>query len=174
MTYLSRNWPAGAQMLAAMGGRREVERQAEMKNENLEWSPAYPLFNTRDHLTVRRKSGVYRVRAFTEHGAPLPIPRFAGVDALGILHIGKASDLGRRIGYFRRAAEGGKAAHNAGHEFFEWHFANLIPPERLRFDYIETSTAQEALKLEHALHVEYRRRFLDRPPLDSTSGRPGV
>jgi len=74
---------------------------------------------------------------------------------------------------FRQASEGLRASHHAGREFFEWHFQKLIPRERLRFDYFETTTEQEALKLECLLHEEYRKKFLDRPPLDGTSGQIG-
>lgn len=142
-----------------------------MTAKDIKWSQPFPLFNTQHHLDVIRRPGVYRVRAFTEHGEPLPIPRLRGVDPLGILHLGKSKNLGTRIRMFRQAAEGLKASHHAGLEFFEWHFEKLIARERLRFDYFETATEQEALKLERSLHEEYRRNFLDRPPLDGTSGQ---
>jgi len=67
---------------------------------------------------------------------------------------------------FRRAAEGLKAAHHAGREFYQWRFERLIPRERLRFDYLETPTEQGAVELERSLHEEYRTKYLDRPPLD--------
>ena len=145
----------------------------ETEGESLEWSPAYPLFGTKHHLEVKGKSGVYRIRAFTDEGDPLPICRLGGVDPLGILHIGKSGNLGSRIRSFRQAAQGLKAAHHAGREFYEWRFERLVPRERLRFDYFETSTGREALSLERALHQEYRNKFLDRPPLDGTSGQTG-
>lgn len=144
-----------------------------MRSEDLKWSPTHPLFNTKRHLEVSGKPGVYRIRGFTEHGQPLPICRLGAVDPLGILHIGKSNDLGKRIRIFRQAAEGLKASHHAGREFFEWHFEKRIPRDRLRFDYCEASSEEEALKLERLLHEEYRRKFLDRPPLDSTSGQTG-
>ena len=74
---------------------------------------------------------------------------------------------------FRQAVEGLKASHHAGIEFFEWKFEKLIPRDGLHFDYLETSSEQEALKLERLLHEEYREEFLDRPPLDGTSGQTG-
>ena len=74
---------------------------------------------------------------------------------------------------FRQAAEGLKASHHAGVEFFEWKFEKVISREKLRFDYFETPTEQEALKLERLLHEEYRKEFFDRPPLDGTSGQAG-
>jgi len=72
---------------------------------------------------------------------------------------------------FRQASEGLKASHHAGCEFYDWDFEKLIPRERLRFDYFETSTEQEALRLERSLHEEYRRELLDQPPLDGQSGQ---
>lgn len=142
-----------------------------MGNESPKWSSDYPLFDTKHHLEVSGMPGVYRIRAFTEQGKPLPIPRLGGVDSLGILHIGKSKNLGRRIRMFRQAAEGLKASHHAGLEFFKWKFEQIIPHDKLRFDYFETSTEPEALKLERLLHEEYRKEFFDRPPLDGTSGQ---
>lgn len=119
------------------------------------------------------KAGVYRIRAFTHNGESLSIPRLGGIDPDGILHIGKSINLGRRIRTFRQAAEGLKASHHAGREFLRWGFEKVISRERLHFDYFETGSEQEALKLEHLLHEEYRKRYLDRPPLDGTSGQAG-
>ena len=119
------------------------------------------------------RAGVYRIRAFTGNGESLSIPRLGGIDPDGILHIGKSINLGRRIRTFRQAAEGLKAAHHAGREFFHWEFKKVIGRERLYFDHSETGSEQEALNLEHLLHKEYRRRYLDRPPLDGTSGQAG-
>ena len=141
-----------------------------MKDNNLKWSPAYPLFGTKHHLDVRGKPGVYRIRAFKD-GNPLAIQRANGVDPLGILHIGKSKDLGQRISAFRQAAEGLKASHHAGREFRDWPFERLVPREGLRFDYVERPTEKEATKLEYKLHKQYREKYLDRPPLDGTSGQ---
>jgi hypothetical protein len=41
----------------------------------------------------------------------------------------------------------------------------------LRFDFIPASNAEEAKRLERESHLAYRRRYLDRPPLDGTSGQ---
>ena len=142
-----------------------------MKNNNLEWSPAYPLFGARHHLDVRGKPGVYRIRAFAGDGNPLPLPRANGVDPEGILHIGKSNNLGPRLRLFRRAAEGKKASHHAGREYANWHFGRLVPHEQLRFDYLLANDETEALALERKLHKEYRFAYLDRPPLDGTSGQ---
>lgn len=142
-----------------------------MGNESLEWSLSRVLFGTKHHLDVMGEPGIYRIRAFTEDGKPLPINRFGGVDRLGILHIGKSVNLGNRIRRFRQAAERLKASHHAGREYAKWRFDKLVPRERLRFDYIVTLTERDALALERELHKAYRTQFFDRPPLDSTSGQ---
>ena len=142
-----------------------------MNDESLKWSLPHLLFGTEHHLDVRGKPGIYRIRAFTEGGEPLPIPRVVGVDPLGVLHIGKSNDLGRRLRLFRRAVEGAQASHHAGREYAKWHFERLVPRERLWFDYVLTTDGAEALALERRIHKEYRVQFLDHPPLDGTSGQ---
>lgn len=142
-----------------------------MKSDSLKWSLAYPLFGTKHHLEISGKPGVYRIRAFAPDDNPLPIPRANGVDPAGILHIGKSNDLGRRLRFFRQAAEGKKASHHAGREYARWHFEKLVPREQLRFDYLLVNDGTESLALERRLHEEYRFVYLDRPPLDGTSGQ---
>jgi hypothetical protein len=144
-----------------------------MSEPNVKWCEPRKLFNTKDHLDVGGKPGVYRIRAFKSVGRPLQIPRLNGVDSLGILHIGKSKDLGRRIRTFRQAAEGLKAAHHGGCEFYEWGFSKIISREQLFFDYAVTDSEKDALTLERKLHEEYRKLYYDRPPLDGTSGQSG-
>ena len=144
-----------------------------MENKILKWSQDYPVFNNTYNLKMRNKAGVYRIRAFKEHGKPFPIHRLGGVDSLGILHIGKSKNLKNRINFFRQSSEGKNDSHHAGYEFYIWDFKKIIPLNNLRFDYIETPTEQEALRMERLLHKEYREQFFDRPPLDSTSGQKG-
>jgi hypothetical protein len=141
--------------------------------ENIKWSGSYPLFNSQENLGVSGKPGVYRIRAIDCNGEFLFTHRLGGIDTEGILHIGKSKNLGRRIRTFRQAAEGLKASHHAGLEFFHWGFDNVIPRERIHFDHFETGSEQESLKLERLLHEEYRKKYLDRPPFDGTSGQAG-
>ena len=134
------------------------------------WSEVHAL-KSGDHLQIGRRPGVYRIRAYDLQGSAVAIARVRGMDALGILHIGKSVDLGVRIRTFRQAAEGLKAPHHAGIEFHRWGFGVVFPIERLWFDYAITPDEAEALRLERMLHEEYRREFFDRPPLDGTSGQ---
>jgi excinuclease UvrABC nuclease subunit len=144
-----------------------------MKSQDIKWFGPFRLFNLRSGKTleVDKKPGVYRVRAFAENGRPLQIKRLAGGDPLGILHIGKSVTLRSRIQAFRRSSEDGRNGHKAGIEFYEYQFDELIPLTTLRYDYVFAKTEQEALELERNLHEEYRKQYLDRPPLDGTSGQ---
>lgn len=138
---------------------------------HLKWSQAFPLFESDHHRPLIGRPGGYRIRAFTSRGTPRKISRMAGTDRDGILHIGKSGNLGKRIRHCRQSAEGIRGGHHAGREYFEWGFDRLAPPKLLRYDYVVTRTEKRALALERRLHEGYRRRYLDRPPLDSTSGQ---
>ena len=115
--------------------------------------------------------GVYRIRVRAENGRFMRIPRLAAVDDAGILHIGKSIHLKTRIQAFFNAAQGGAAAHKAGIEYCRWPFGDVAPFHLLVCEYNETGTEEAALALERKLHVSYRKKYLDRPPLDGTSGR---
>jgi len=145
-----------------------------MEADSIQWSTVYPIFGGKHHLALGGKPGVYRIRAFTAPGKPLAINRLGEVDLLGVLHIGKSKNLGRRIRTFRQAAEGLKAPHHAGREFSGWGFEKIIPRAMLHFDYFTTTSEEKALELERQLHEQYRRKFFDRPPLDSTSGQDRI
>jgi len=43
-----------------------------MQDDNLKWSPAYPLFGAKHHLDVRGKPGVYKVLLSAQAGKPRP------------------------------------------------------------------------------------------------------
>ncbi len=137
------------------------------------WVGPFSLFNLRPgtDLQVDNRLGVYRIRAFEANGKALAINRLRGCDPLGILHIGKSVNLRTRIQAFRRSAEDGRNGHKAGIEWDEYGFEEHLPVDRLRFDYVYVGTEDEALQLENKLHEEYRRKYLDRPPLDGTSGQ---
>lgn len=142
----------------------------ETSNESLQWSRAYAL-KSGHHLELGKRPGVYRIRAFDSQGNPIPVRRLNGVDPLGILHIGQSVKLGVRVRSFRQAAEGLRGPHHAGIEFKRWNFEQLFPVQHLQFDYVLVQDQERAIALERQLHEGYRRQYLDRPPLDGTSGQ---
>lgn len=148
----------------------EASLQGAPAPDQLRWSGTY-LLTSGHHLEVGRRPGVYRIRAFNPQGEAIAIGRVNGADPLGILHIGKSVKLGVRVRTFRQAAERLHAPHHAGSEFHRWGFARMFPFQCLRFDYVLVESHDEAIRLERYLHEEYRRQYLDRPPLDGTSGQ---
>jgi len=124
---------------------------------------------------LSRTSGVYRIRAF-KAGKPFPITRFIGTDPEGILHIGMSRNLLSRLKSFYGGAVKTKVhAHFASRQFVYWHYDNVIPAEDLWFDFIPLENVKAAKECETKLHETYRKKFLDRPPLDGTSGeRPKI
>jgi len=148
----------------------EASPQNAPAPDQLRWSGTY-LLTSGHHLEVRKRPGVYRIRAFNSQGQAMPVRRLNGLDPLGILHIGQSIKLGVRVRTFRQAAEGLRAPHQAGIQFNYWGFAGIFPLQHLRFDYVLVQSQNEAIRLERQLHEEYRRQYLDRPPLDGTSGQ---
>jgi hypothetical protein len=61
-------------------------------------------------------------------------------------------------------------AHFASSEFIKWKFHKVVPGRMLRFDFVVTVDTAAAKELETELQRAYRYKFLDRPPLDGTSG----
>jgi hypothetical protein len=101
--------------------------------------------------------------------------RIAGTDHEGILHIGKSVNLKRRLRAFRRiVSRNEENGHHAANEFINWGFVRVFPLERLMFDFALAASERSALDLERHLHVEYRKKYLDRPPLDATAGQDGA
>ncbi len=122
---------------------------------------------------LSRTSGVYRIRAF-QAGKPRPITRFNGTDPDGILHIGMSGNLLSRLKSFHGGAIQNKVhAHFASRQFVYWRFDDVI--KDLCFDFIPLKNVKAAKERETELHETYRKKFLDRPPLDGTSGeRPKI
>jgi hypothetical protein len=144
-----------------------------VKTDKFNWSQAFPLDPISDWPTGRLndQAGVYRIRAFSKGGTPQSIRRFNGEDPEGLLHIGMSGDLFKRLRSFHKGVIREEfPAHFASSEFVKWGFKKLVPARLLRFDFIATVDNAAARTLETELHRAYRYKFLDRPPLDGTSG----
>ena len=135
------------------------------------WSDLQPLRRESIKADVPEAPGVYRIRGFSPEGSPHPIPRCRGTDTDGILHIGHSGDLRSRLTQFFNSAVSGKRQHSAGCEFCDSGFGTYFPAARLYYDFVATLSKLEALALELQLHLEYRKVYLDKPPLDSSVGQ---
>ena len=119
---------------------------------------------------------VYRVRAWKPDGSgPLEINRAAGADPDGILDIGESGRGRDRLEAFARSALGEKlVSHRAGIEYSaEWgyDFASAFPHAHLRVDVLQVSCKELAEAIELFLLEQYRWRYKDRPPLNSSAGK---
>ncbi len=115
--------------------------------------------------------GIYRIRALTSPQKAASIPRCNGTDPHGVLHIGETADLRTRVRAFRNAAFGSGNSSAAGCEFRGSGFASQFPKETIYYDFDEMASKEAAVEGELALHDEYRKRFHDKPPLDSSIGK---
>jgi hypothetical protein len=136
----------------------------------VQWSKPYEAVKESFRQLPPNQPGVYRIRAFNPRGRPMPIRRLAGTDPDGVLHIGQSRNIRARIPQFYRSARTGHGNHHAGNEFYNWAFGKRFPLQDLRFDYALAKDQKEAPGLERQRHEMYRQQYLDRPPLDGTSG----
>ncbi|ADN02638.1 hypothetical protein [Spirochaeta thermophila] len=116
---------------------------------------------------------VYCLRLVDGAGRPVPIPRFLATDEEGILHIGRARSIRRRLLRFHEAMRRRRARHAEGKlAFFLMRnveaFARRIEEGEwaLQYSYAGLSTPSEAKREEERLLKCYFRRFGEVPPLN--------
>ncbi|MGE0397190.1 MAG: hypothetical protein AB7T06_10760 [Kofleriaceae bacterium] len=117
---------------------------------------------------------VYRVRAFDPSGRARVIHRAGGDDISGTLDIGESGDGSDRMYTLMRVLNGNSGSHRAAWEYRWYDFHITFPVAELRLDIIEVGEKKLAEAIECALLEEYRTEFLDRPPLNGTSGKPAA
>jgi len=120
-------------------------------------------------------SGVYIIGAVTRTGRPIPLRRLNGIDAAGILCIGKSKDVRRRIREFVadiRTPRLGTAYHSAGWNFCAYFRDNprrdiiRLAEENLEATWKTTARDRHADHLETQLLQAYVKKYQDKPPLN--------
>lgn len=123
---------------------------------------------------IKKSSGVY-VMIYMENGKPKSFLRLNGTDEEGILCIGKAKNLNRRIREFQRdiLVKGlGKHYHSEGWNFRKYFRDNPKPNalklkiEKIKVVWKELSNNKEADCWETTLIQEYVTTYQDKPPLN--------
>jgi len=123
---------------------------------------------------IDKKPGVY-VITYVEMGKPKNFTRLNGIDSEGILCIGRAINLNRRIREFQKdiMAEGLKEKyHSEGWNFRAYFRDNPNPNtiklkvENVMVHWIYMKDEQEADNFETELIQQYVTRFQDKPPLN--------
>jgi hypothetical protein len=127
------------------------------------WSTWLPL-STLDPRRVPRKAGVYQIR-WAINGIAQTVSRANGLDASGLLYIGKSADLRRRIRDFRRCVIGKEAPHSAGRTYIRYNFRRKFKPEQLEIRWAVLPKGDHDGKEKELLN-EYVRSYLDKPPLN--------
>lgn len=144
-----------------------------MSRRQLIWTGPFPVDcdNATYRSRLRDSPGIYRIRALDSSGRPASIPRCNEPDPEGILHIGETAYLLTRLRYFRNAAFGNGSSNSSGCEFRDSGFASQFPKQTIYYDFAEMASKEAAVECERELHDEYRKRFHDKPPLDSSIGK---
>jgi excinuclease UvrABC nuclease subunit len=130
--------------------------------------------NIHDYKRIPKKCGVY-VLIYVENGKPKAFTRLNGTDYEGILLIGKAVDLRRRVREFYKdiLSEGLKEKyHSEGWNFRAYFRDNPNPqamklkPENIWVYWTLTESEKQAYQFETQLKQDYVTNFQDKPPLN--------
>ena len=138
-----------------------------MTNNNwTEWASIEKL----DFTRITTTPGVYEIGA-SINGQPQQINRANGVDRNGILYIGKAGNLRKRIKDFWRhiLIEGNR--HTAAETYLFYGFNTKIPRESLQVRWLALPKGMQG-EFEKKLIDDYLEKYLDSPPLNIRIHRP--
>ena len=103
-----------------------------------------------------------------------PISRAVGVDSLGILDIGEAVNLRKRISSFLACAEGRrKKGHSAGRRYCAIGMTVNFLLDQLHFKMYKASSKKKAYEEEGRLLAKYLKSHKELPPLNFKSNRKG-
>jgi hypothetical protein len=136
------------------------------------WSD-YKSFVDMDWGKIPKNPGVYYIRCANKSGKPINIQRLGGVDKEGIIYVGETgSNLRNRLRNFWENAKNRRAnRHRAG-----WNYSNLgyikkFPLIYLEVCYMSCGDKEQTGRVEAENLREYRKEFIDLPPLNFSAGR---
>ena len=137
-----------------------------------EWSNWVNILSIQELKEPYRWAGVYEIRLVDSGGHPVEIARFLDKDKDGILAIGEAGEVGRRIGQFYKAYEGHSFKHSEAERLFL--IRNRTKFERgiynnckIQFTARKLADKAEAVKEEEGLLKSYFAKYGELPPLNS-------
>ena len=136
--------------------------------KKLEWSQWIAL-RTLILSDVPAATGVYQIR-WAIDGKPMSIDRANGVDKSGLLYIGKAKNLKRRLRAFCRGIFERRITHTAAYTYIWDSFDKKFKPDQLEVRWAVVSE-DELDDYEFALLGDYIEAYLDTPPLNISRGR---
>ena len=108
--------------------------------------------------------GVYQMR-WAVNGQSQAIPRANGVDKSGLLYIGKATNLKRRLRELYRGITEGRANHTAAYTYMWDNFSKKFKTDHLEVHWAVLSK-EETDDYAFDLLGDYIKAYLDTPPLN--------
>ncbi len=132
----------------------------DVKNE-LDWKEWQPFREWENNSDVPQKLGVYQVRACSERGRPMPIPRCCGVDESGLLYVGEGR-LDVRLGHLWYLCQPKSKFHHHFIRTFEEHGLSRIANRVL--SEVRWTVTDDCKQLERDLIADYCKQFGDLPP----------
>lgn len=115
---------------------------------------------------VPHKPGAYVI------AASRPINRTVRTDNSGVLDIGEAVDLKKRLATFVACASGRRAkGHSAGVRYYALDLGKAFPIDSLYFQLHATSTKKQAYQTEGRLLSKYVQKYKELPPLNNKFNR---
>jgi len=114
-------------------------------------------------------SGIYVVR-WSRRGKPITIQRLGGTDLNGILYIGSAKKLRRRLRTLWNGING-QGKHTMGKTIIFCKLHEIISPNDFQIAWEKVKNHDTALGQEWAAIVEYSQKFKEPPPLNLNLSR---
>jgi hypothetical protein len=119
----------------------------------------------KDFNDVHNVSGIYFVR-WSKNGESTSIPRLRGVDHQGILYVGSAVKMRRRIRELWKGINGEAEAHTVGKTIIFCKVFEIISPNEYEIAWEELKTREDAIGQESASIGLYAERYKEPPPLN--------
>jgi len=109
--------------------------------------------------------GIYFVR-WSRNGKAVPISRLNGFDDKGILYIGSAKKLRRRVQELRKGIKGKVEAHTIGKTIIFCKIFEVVSLSEYEISWEELETHENAVGQEWAAIKSYADKFKEPPPLN--------
>lgn len=114
---------------------------------------------------IHNVPGVYFVRR-SKNGKPISIPRLGGVDHKGILYIGSAKKLRRRVRELWKGINGQVEAHTIGKTIIFCKISEIVNLDEYEISWEELKTHENAVGQEWTAIKSYADKHKEPPPLN--------
>ena len=114
---------------------------------------------------ITKDSGIYFVR-WSKNGKPVSISRLNGVDQKGILYIGSAKELRKRIRELWKGINGQVENHTIGKTIIFCKVSEIINLDDYEISWEELKTREEAMGQEWAAVKYYADKYKEPPPMN--------